>query len=67
MDSPRQLAAESDIVVLMLGYPHDVDSMLFDADKGICGHMKPGAYLIDHTTSSPDLAVRIAKELEGKG
>jgi 3-hydroxyisobutyrate dehydrogenase len=28
--------------------------------------MKPGSKLIDHTTSSPDLAIKIAKEAEAK-
>jgi len=44
----------------MLGYPHDVEEMVLCKDKGILKHMKPGSILIDHTTSSPGLAVRIA-------
>ena len=28
--------------------------------------MKPGSILIDHTTSSPDLAIKIAKEAKNK-
>ena len=47
----------------MLGYPHDVESMVFDKDHGILPHMRAGSYLIDHTTSSPGLAERIASEL----
>ena len=46
----------------MLGYPHDVESMILDKETGILKHMKSGSYLIDHTTSTPDLAVRIAAE-----
>ena len=44
----------------MLGYPHDVEKMCLDKKDGILQHMKPGSFLIDHTTSSPDLACRIA-------
>jgi len=42
----------------MLGYPHDVQKMVLGND-GILKHMKSGAYLIDHTTSSPALAKEI--------
>jgi 3-hydroxyisobutyrate dehydrogenase len=61
------VAKQSDYVFLMLGYPHDVEKMVLCPDQGILQHMKPGSYLIDHTTSSPDLASRIAaKALETK-
>jgi 3-hydroxyisobutyrate dehydrogenase-like beta-hydroxyacid dehydrogenase len=43
----------------MLGYPHDVEKVVFDEKDGILNHMKEGAVLIDHTTSSPGLALRI--------
>lgn len=29
--------------------------------------MKPGSILVDHTTSKPDLAMKIAAELRAKG
>ena len=50
----------------MVGYPHDVKSMILD-NEAILHHMKKGAYLIDHTTSSPDLAVEIYKEAKKLG
>ena len=34
--------------------------MVFAKDMGILQYMKKGAYLIDHTTSTPELAERIA-------
>lgn len=43
----------------MLGYPHDVKQMLLCPSSGILKYMKQGSYLIDHTTSSPDLAKQI--------
>ena len=55
-----EIAKQSDFLFLMLGYPHDVEKMVLQKDEGILHHMKPGSYLIDHTTSSPDLALRIA-------
>jgi 3-hydroxyisobutyrate dehydrogenase len=51
----------------MLGYPHDVENMVLNKDNGICRIMKKGAYLIDHTTSTPSLAIRIAEEADKFG
>jgi 3-hydroxyisobutyrate dehydrogenase len=45
----------------MLGYPRDVEEVVLGPD-GILKHMKPGSFLIDHTTSSPNLAKRIFDE-----
>ena len=50
----------------MLGYPHDVRQMLLCQNNGILKYMKPGSYLIDHTTSSPALAVLIASEASAR-
>jgi 3-hydroxyisobutyrate dehydrogenase len=46
----------------MLGYPHDVEKMVLDPTEGLFNYMKPGSILVDHTTSSPNLAVKIAEE-----
>lgn len=51
----------------MLGYPQDVEEVLLHPERGILKHMKPNAYLIDHTTSSPKLAKHIESEARGKG
>ena len=51
----------------MLGYPHDVEELLLHKEHGILNYMKPHAHLIDHTTSSPELAVRIETEAISKG
>jgi len=65
--SPVEIAKEVDYLFLMLGYPHDVESMILDKENGILQHMKPGSYLIDHTTSTPELAARIASHAEKFG
>lgn len=62
--TPVQIAQNCDIVFLMLAYPRDVESMVFDPETGILGHMKSGSVLVDHTTSSPGLAIRIAEEAQ---
>lgn len=57
------LAAQSDIIITMVGYPSDVEATYF-GEQGILAHASPGAVLIDMTTSSPKLAKQIAKEAE---
>ena len=63
---PKEIAQQSDYLFMMLGYPHDVENMVLSKDHGILQHMKPGSLLIDHTTSSPDLAIKIANEAKNK-
>jgi 3-hydroxyisobutyrate dehydrogenase len=52
-------AANADFVFTIVGFPLDVEETYF-APQGILAHAKPGAVLIDMTTSSPLLAQRIA-------
>ena len=65
--SPKEIAQEADYLFLMLGYPQDVQKMVLDETDGLLCHMKAGATLIDHTTSSPMLAEQIAVVAENKG
>ena len=55
---PAELAQNSDVVILMLGYPQDVESMTI-GPNGVLSHMKKNSLLIDHTTSKPQLAATI--------
>jgi 3-hydroxyisobutyrate dehydrogenase len=57
-DSARDVAAVSDVVITMVGYPHDVEEIYF-GDAGIVAQAQPGSLLIDMTTSTPALAKRI--------
>jgi 3-hydroxyisobutyrate dehydrogenase len=50
----------------MVGFPTDVEDMILGSG-GVLKAMKKGALLIDHTTSTPDLAVRIAQAAEASG
>ena len=61
-----EVAKDSDFLFLMLGYPHDVEKMVL-GDDGVLQHMKPGSFLIDHTTSSPGLALKIWEQAKAKG
>ena len=63
--SPGDMAANVDLIITMLGYPHDVEQVYFGPD-GILARAEK-AVLIDMTTSSPELAVRVALEAERRG
>ncbi|RNB78370.1 NAD(P)-dependent oxidoreductase [Brevibacillus panacihumi] len=55
------LASEADVIITMVGYPHDVEEVYL-GEQGVIAHAKPGTYLIDMTTSKPSLAQRIYEE-----
>jgi len=59
-DGPREIAALSDVVVTIVGFPADVEEVWF-ADGVLAGAGR-GTLLIDMTTSSPGLAQRIDRE-----
>lgn len=65
-DSPGEVAAASDVIITMVGYPADVEEV-FLGDRGIIAQAKVGAYLIDMTTSEPSLAIKIAEAAKAKG
>ncbi|GEN52648.1 NAD(P)-dependent oxidoreductase [Halobacillus faecis] len=64
--SVAALAEHSDVILTIVGYPSDVEEVYFGGD-GILGNAKSGSYIIDMTTSSPDLAQEIASKAEAKG
>lgn len=65
-DTPGEVAAHADVVVTMVGYPHDVEEVYLGTN-GIVANARAGAILIDMTTSSPVLAARIAAEAAERG
>lgn len=65
-DGPGLAAAEADVVITMVGFPSDVEEVYLGPD-GIVERAKPGAYLIDMTTSDPELAQRIWSAAQAKG
>ncbi|HPN61094.1 MAG TPA: NAD(P)-dependent oxidoreductase [Bacilli bacterium] len=60
------LAAQNELIITMVGFPKDVESIYFDDDK-ILNHAKAGTIMIDMTTSSPSLAQKIAQAAKTKG
>jgi 3-hydroxyisobutyrate dehydrogenase len=65
-DSAGAAAAEAEVVITMLGFPQDVEQSYLG--KGaIVEKARPGALLIDMTTSSPLLARRISEAASARG
>jgi 3-hydroxyisobutyrate dehydrogenase len=58
--SPREVAAASDVVISIVGFPNDVRQVMLGDDGALAG-CKAGNILVDMTTSDPSLAVEIAE------
>ena len=56
--SPREVAEASDVVFTIVGYPHDVRSVIL-GDGGVLAGARKGSVIVDMTTSEPALAVEI--------
>jgi len=72
VDSPFQLAAASDVVVSMVGYPKDVRQVLMgEGDNGqpfgALPGLAAGGVLVDMTTSQPSLAREVATAAAARG
>jgi 3-hydroxyisobutyrate dehydrogenase len=65
-DSPGEVAAHSDIVITIVGYPKDVEE-IYLGRGGIIENAARGALLVDMTTSSPSLAMRIGELAKERG
>ncbi len=59
-DTPKEIAQTCDVIITMVGYPKDVEEVYLNAE-GLVAHAKEGSYLIDMTTSSPQLAQKIER------
>jgi 3-hydroxyisobutyrate dehydrogenase len=64
--SPKAVAETADVVFTIVGYPNDVREVYF-GDNGILAGCKPGAIVVDMTTSQPALAVEIAEAAAKRG
>ena len=57
--SPRAVAAKSDVLFTMVGFPQDVRTVYFD-ETGVLAEARAGMVLIDMTTTQPSLSRDIA-------
>ncbi|MDR3644783.1 MAG: NAD(P)-dependent oxidoreductase [Clostridia bacterium] len=60
------LTAWADIVITIVSYPKDVEEVYFSPD-GILNNARPGSFVVDMTTSSPKLAIKIYEAAKEKG
>lgn len=63
--TPAEVAAKSDVIITIVGYPLDVEEVYF-GPAGVVANANR-AILIDMTTSSPELAVRVAEAAQHRG
>ncbi len=65
-DSIESCVVNQDVVITIVGYPKDVEEVYFSA-KGILNSVSEGTILIDMTTTSPELSIKIYEEAKNKG
>ena len=65
-ETPGKVAAAADVIITIVGYPHDVEEVYLSED-GILANCSPGNIVIDMTTSSPKLAKTIYESAKEKG
>ena len=64
--SASEVAAEADVVFTMVGFPADVRQVVLGPD-GALSRARPGAVLVDMTTSEPSLAREIEDAARARG
>ena len=65
-DSPQQVAAASDVIFSIVGFPADVREVLLGETGALAG-AAAGSILVDMTTSEPSLAVEVYQAAKAKG
>ncbi len=64
--TPREAAAQADIVFCCVGNDADLRSIVTGPDGAFAG-MRPGAVLVDHTTASADIARELSALAQAAG
>jgi 3-hydroxyisobutyrate dehydrogenase-like beta-hydroxyacid dehydrogenase len=65
-NSAQQACQNSDVLILCVDNDHDVEQLIF-GKQGASESLKAGSLIIDHTTTSSDLAKRMHKKLKAIG
>ena len=63
--TPREVAKQSEIVMICVGNDDDVRSVVLGVDGALAG-LKPGSVLVDHTTASANLARELSAACNAK-
>lgn len=65
-DSPKEVAAQSDIIISMISDGPALKDIAF-GDNGVLAGAKPGSIFIDMSTVDPESSAEVAKASEAKG
>ncbi len=65
-DTAAECASGQDAIITIVGYPKDVEEVYF-GEGGVIANANPGTFLIDMTTTSPQLSKRIYEEARARG
>lgn len=57
-DTPQAVAQQAQLVMTMVGYPSDVEAV-YTGEQGIFAGVQAGSMVVDLTTSTPALAVKL--------
>lgn len=57
-DTPQAVAQQAQLVMTMVGYPSDVEAV-YTGESGIFAGIQAGSIVVDMTTSTPALAVKL--------
>nr|WP_137597088.1 NAD(P)-dependent oxidoreductase [Paucilactobacillus kaifaensis] len=65
-DTPAKATVNNEVVFTMVGYPQDVEEVYF-GNQGIFSVAEPGQLIVDMTTSTPSLAIKIGAYTDKNG
>ena len=65
-DTVSEVSTKCDVIITIVGFPADVEEVYL-GENGILNNAKKGTVVIDMTTSSPDLAVKLHEKAKTKG
>ncbi|MCO5166730.1 MAG: NAD(P)-dependent oxidoreductase [Planctomycetes bacterium] len=65
-DDPRQVAERSDVVFVIVGLPDEVRAVML-GERGVLAGARPGAVVVDMSTSAPALAREVAAAAAARG
>lgn len=66
LDSPREVARSSELVIVVVGFDYEVETVVFGAN-GIAEAARPGVVVAIGSTVAPRYAARLAERLRERG
>jgi 3-hydroxyisobutyrate dehydrogenase len=65
-ETPREASQNADVVMVCVGNDNDVRSVIY-GDDGILAGLQKGAFIVDHTTTSYELALELEEACKEQG